>query len=226
MPNISNFFQDAYPATDETQCIKVYIPAGDEYKWLLAGLLRLPSVPQNYQDPDSAQAEGVAASWLDAYVETDWDGCGTPPECIKMDTSFILFPANATVQSGNAFAYAINANMELGGYWLQNPGQTADLFNWPRWMAPGIWNYQLTTLRQTAAGKGDLFVTPDFSTYHLQQNVDFRGAALNNNRFSGSFTIPAPGGKMFIGVQGTGASSGATYSRPIQRLEMWKAADL
>jgi len=75
MPNISNFNQDAYPATDETQCLTVYIPAGDEFKWLFAGLISLATRAANYMDPESEQARGLADIWRDAYDLTDWEGC-------------------------------------------------------------------------------------------------------------------------------------------------------
>lgn len=75
MPNIAQFREDQYPATDELQCITVYIPAGDEFKWLLAGLLRLPTLASSYLTPDSDQADGLAAVWADAYQYTDWSEC-------------------------------------------------------------------------------------------------------------------------------------------------------
>lgn len=75
MPFFAVIQQDQYPATDETQCIGVIIPAGDEYKALLAGMLNFPADPLNYAEPDTPQAEGVAASWSDAIATIDWTGC-------------------------------------------------------------------------------------------------------------------------------------------------------
>jgi hypothetical protein len=226
MPTIQQFLQDQYTATSATRCIKVYIPDDDSYVPLLAGLLALAGSPENYQDPLSAQAEGVAATWSDAYRQSDWDGCGTPPECIKMDTSLILFPPDMVVQSGNNFAWFNNTAQELAGYWQQQPAATADQWRCDRWLAPGVWEYTFTYVRATAAGKGDFYVTKDFSSYLEFVNFDFRGTALMNARFAGSFTVPEPGGKFIIGFDGTGASSGGTFTRPFSRLEMYKSADL
>lgn len=75
MPTFAVIQQDQYAATDDTQCIQIIIPAGDEYKALLAGMLQLPGNPLNYASPESAQAEGVAAAWDDAIAAIDWSGC-------------------------------------------------------------------------------------------------------------------------------------------------------
>lgn len=74
MPIIPPFLEGNYPDTDDTQCIQIYIPAGDEYKWLLAGLMRLPGSEFNYQNPDSAEALAQAQVWRDAYKLTDCGG--------------------------------------------------------------------------------------------------------------------------------------------------------
>lgn len=75
MPIIAPFREEQYPATDQLQCITIYIPAGDEFKWLLAGMLRLPTLASSYLTPDSAQADGLTAVWSDAYQVTDWSEC-------------------------------------------------------------------------------------------------------------------------------------------------------
>jgi hypothetical protein len=226
MGSFAQIRQDEYPATDELQCIAVHIPAGDEYKALLAGFIAFLTDVNSYEDPESAQADGVAATFDEGYAQTNWDGCDQPPECIKMDTSLIVFPADFFVNSGNAFVWVSATAQELAGYWLQNPGQTADQWRVSRWFAPGVWEYQITYVRQTSAGKATFYITPDFATFPVSTTVDFRGTAANNQRFSGSFTIPATGGKYIIGMDGTGASSGAGFGRPISRIEFAKTADL
>jgi len=81
MPFFPPIQQDQYPATDETQCLQIRIPAGDEFKALLAGLMVAAADVRNYADPDSAQADGLAAIWDQAYSEIDWAApCGSSEE--------------------------------------------------------------------------------------------------------------------------------------------------
>jgi len=75
MPYFPPIQQDQYPATDEVQCVTIYIPAGDEFKALLAGLISLAANIMNYANPESAQTDGLAAVWDEAYSYNDWSGC-------------------------------------------------------------------------------------------------------------------------------------------------------
>lgn len=222
VPNFPPFQQDQYPATTDLTCIKVYIPDEIEYRRQLAGVLSLLSNRFSYADPDSAQAEGVADVWGTAYTLTDWEGCGTPPECQQMNTSLVMFPPTSFITSGNNFAWTNDGLTELGGYWMQSPAQTADQWRWRQYLAPGLWEYTITYFRDIARGRGDFYVTPDFSNYLENVVFDFRGALLRNAKFLGGFTVPEPGLQVYIGMDGTGASSGADFRRPIQRIEMYK----
>ena len=101
MPFIAPVRQDDYPATADTQCIAVHIPAGDEYKALLAGFIALLTDVNTYEDPSSAQADGVAATFDEGYSLTNWDGCGIPPECEGMNNVLLLTPVMGTITAGN-----------------------------------------------------------------------------------------------------------------------------
>jgi len=214
--------QDEYPATDELQCIAVHIPAGDEYKALLAGFIALLSDVSSYVDPDSAQADGVAATFDEGYAQTNWDGCGVPPECVGMNASLYLLSSMTSITSGGSFIWTADATSEGGGFNQQNPAATADQFRWTMFLSEGHWTYQWTYLRNTVNGKGDFYITADFATYLVNVNFDMRGVAQRNTRFENSFTVPAGGGQYVIGLNGTGASSGTSYNRPFQRLLIWK----
>lgn len=76
MVTISNFREDQYPIVSGTRCIKIYIPDDDAFKSLLGGLLALAGVQTNYQNDDEAKAASLAQQWIDAYVQSDWTGCG------------------------------------------------------------------------------------------------------------------------------------------------------
>jgi len=225
MPNISNFREQQYPATDEVQCIKVYIPAGDEFKQLLAGLLALPGRVENYQGDDEAQADGLAAIWQDAYERTDWDGCGTPPECEQMNSDLLITMDEVQVLSGNAFAWQQFAAQMYGGSWRQSAAGATDNWQYEYYLPAGDWEFSLLYIRGTASGKGNLYITQDFATYQLNQNCDFRGAAAFNLEFTGGFTIPVSG-LYKVGFVGTGASSGSSYNRDITKLALHRYDDL
>lgn len=196
------------------------IPGDLAFLMAVNGALAELGMEHNWEQFGTVTPEDTAQAMRDmlqAYFVSE-----IPPEVEQMNTSLILFPASAFIPSGNAFVWFTSSTMELGGYWQQNPAQTADQFRWEQYIAPGNYNYQMTYLRQTTNGKGTFYITPDFSTFLVSVNIDFRGALLANQRFTGTFTVPEPGAKYIIGVDGTGASSGSSYIRPVQRLEMWR----
>jgi len=98
VPSLPVIRSEQYPATDETQCVTVYIPSGDEYKALLAGLYSLAINPANYDEPDSAQVDGLTAIWDNAYSLIDWTGC-IMPELIHPSV-VDLFSVNGAVSGG------------------------------------------------------------------------------------------------------------------------------
>jgi len=216
--------QDEYPATDELQCIAVHIPAGDEYKALLAGFIAFLTDVYSYEDPDSAQADGVAATFDTGYSATNWDGCGIPPECEQMSTSVILLPDMAIVNSGAAVSWVSSTTSSLGGYFQQSPALTADAYYWLIYLAPGVYEWAMTFLRGTANGKGDIKVYDGDGSVVVTTPTDLRGAALSNAVLGSTFTLPL-GGEIKIEWNGTG-TSGATFIRPVQRVVVWKTADL
>ena len=224
MPTIAPFDADRYAATDEIRCIKLYIPDDDSYLALVAGLLSLAGNPLNYVDPDSAQTEGVTAVFRDAYIQTSWDGCDTPPEGGNMSTSIILLPDMASVTSGGTPAWTADATSSLGGYWLANPALTADAYFWQFFLAAGSYNIDMTYLRNTVNGKVDI------KTYDVDGNlistiaVDLRGALQRNTVAGGSFDNPT-GGRVKVEILGTG-TTGATFFRSIQRVVIEKYAEL
>lgn len=224
MPNINNFFQDAYPATDEVQCIKVYIPAGDEYKWLLAGLIRLPAMTSSYQDPDSAQADGVADSWLNAYDLTDWEGCGTPPECMHVESEITIFPGNMTVVAGNPIVNTVNTSARGNFISQQSPNANGNQRSTTRYMAAGTWQYRLTAVTQAAGCNLTFQVIASDGTILTPGVLNLRTAgAVFNAVFSGTFDLPVDGETtIYFGV---GAGSTGGFADLLQLLEMWRTDD-
>jgi len=224
MPFFQAIRQDEYPATDETQCIAVHIPAGDEYKALLAGFIAFLTDINSYQDPESAQADGVAATFDEGYSLTNWDGCGVPPECEQMSTSVILLPDMASVTSGATPAWVVNTSASLGGYWQASPALTGDALFWQFFLSPGRYNLDMTYNRTTANGKVDLKTYDPDGNLVSTISVDMRGAAQLNTVAGGSFDMPI-GGRVKLEFQGNG-TTGATFFRPFQRIVINKYADL
>lgn len=216
--------QDEYPATDELQCIAVHIPAGDEYKALLAGFIAFLTDIYSYEEPDSAQADGVAATFDEGYAQTNWDGCGIPPECEQMNSNIILYPDRASVTSGAVIAWTSDGASSLGGYFQQSPALTADAYRWDFYLASGQYNIDMVYFRNTGNGKGDLKIyDPDLSLIATIA-LDLRGAAQRNTVGGGSFDLPE-GGRIRVEWNGTG-TTGATFLRPVQRVIIDKYDDI
>lgn len=224
MGNFAPIRQDEYPATDELQCIAVHIPAGDEYKALLAGFIAFLTDIYSYEDPDSAQADGVAATFDTGYAATNWDGCGIPPECEQMSTSIMLFPDLSSITSGAAIAWVSDTLSSLGGYYQQSPAATADSYSWYFYLAPGRYAFYMYYLRSTGNGKGDIKVYDPAGALLSTTAIDMRGATQRNTLATGSFDLPE-GGRIRVDWIGTG-TSGATFIRPLQRIWVEKYDDL
>jgi len=211
MPNINDFFQDQYPATDETQCLTIYIPAGDEFKWLLAGLLRLPTLPSSYQDPESEQAQGLSDIWRDAYDLTDWGGCDLAN---SNQGRVSLWHRFSTVTAGGALTTALDTGQPFNHICFQSPAAIGDDFYQYAWLTAG--NYEIKVLGVRIANQGQLRVLmqyqADLSTVTALPTTDFHGATLFNFVVSNTFTLTQSGlYKVFGQVPGkNGASSAYT----------------
>jgi len=225
MPFFAAIRQDEYPATDETQCIAVHIPAGDEYKALLAGFIAFLTDVNSYEDPESAQADGIAATFDEGYSLTNWDGCGVPPECEQMNSNIILYSDRASVTSGNVPAWTSQTGSSLGGVWLPTPAATGDSMRWDFYLGAGRYNIDMIYQRATNNGKGDLKIYDPSLSLITTIAVDMRGSAQFNTVSGGSFDLPVSG-RIRVEWVGTGASSGSVYNRPLQRIVIDRYADL
>jgi len=225
MGTFAQIRQDDYPATDELQCIAVHIPAGDEYKALLAGFIALLTDIRSYVDPDSAQADGIAAVFDEGYAQTNWDGCGIIPECQQMNSNIILYPDRASVTSGAVPGWVAQTGSTLGGVWLPAPALTGDSMRWDFYLAAGQYNIDMIYQRATNNGKGDLKIYDDTLTLITTIAIDLRGAAAFNQVSGGSFDNPTSG-RIRVEWNGTGASSGSSYNRPVQRIMIDKYSEL
>jgi len=224
VPYFAAIRQDEYPATDELQCIAVHIPAGDEYKALLAGFIALLTDVNSYIGPDSPQADGIAAVFDDGYSQTNWDGCGVPPECEQMNSNIILYPDFASVTSGATPTWTSQTGSTLGGVWLTTPALTGDTIRWDFYLSAGKYDIDLVFQRATANGRVNLKIYDPSLTLLATIAVDLRGAAQFNTILGGSFDLPVSG-RIRVEMQGDG-TSGATFNRPIQRVVIDRYDDI
>jgi len=215
---------EQYPATVDMQCVMIVIPAGDEYLRLLAALLDIAGTPESYDDPDSAQTDGLCFAWDEAYYLTEWIDCGEPPGEEAMNSNIILYPDRASVTSGATPAWTSQTGSSLGGVWQASPSLTGDAIRWDFFLGRGRYNIDLIYQRTTANGKVDLKVYDATLTLITTISLDLRGTAQFNTVGGGSFDLPE-GGRIRVEAVGNG-TSGATFNRPMQRIIIDKYADL
>jgi len=194
MPVFPPIQQDQYPATDELQCVSLWIPAGDEFKALIAGLYALAINPYSYADPDSAQTEGLVAVWDTAYVEINWDGCGIPPECEHMDSNLLIFANDMQVDQGNAIAVTAFASQVHAFEASQSAATNGQIIRFRRYVAAGTYEFRLCGIRFTDCGIIKLQVNWSDGSIHVHSpTYDFYGALGYNYTVTGTIDIDIDG---------------------------------
>lgn len=190
MPTIMNFNEDQYAATDGTRCIQVLIPDDDSYVPLLAGLLALAAHPENYLTPDSAQAEGVAAIWHDAYVQSDWEGCVMPanPANIYID----LWSHMMTVNAGT-YTLTLQGDQVYGFYNVTDTTANRQIIA-PVYLLAGSYSIKTFYVKTSVMGIVDLALCDNSGSVinQLATSLDFYGSS-RNNILSYTFTISTDG---------------------------------
>lgn len=184
MPYFSVIRSEQYPATDETQCVNIIIPAGDEFKALLAGLYNLALNPANYDEPDSAQTDGLVAVWDQAYSEIDWSGCVNPAQVGLQDRIFVPH-ALSIATTGNGFA-ANTGLGQIGDCQSQSPAQINDAWqsSFIRLRA-GQWNMNMSWVRTANSGQLDLILDPQTGTdIQLFNNFEMYNATTGAGRLN------------------------------------------
>lgn len=226
MPYFPPIQQDQYPATDETQCLEIIIPAGDEFKALLAGLMVAAADVNSYADPASAAAEGQAAIWDEAYSQIDWNGC--MPQLTSNQSRFTLWHRWAQIAVGNALQVNVgDTTLITNHYCRQSTAAAGDETYQDLWLAAGDYAMRVLYYRLTTNGKCS-FIFQNQNT--LEQITplsaqDLSGSTLANQVLSATFTITDPGHwRMYTHVTAGGASSGGFFV-PLIFTEVWKTAD-
>lgn len=217
MVTIADFNQDKFEATDAIRCIKVYIPDGEGYLTLFAGLLALTNQVTNYQDPDSAQAEGVAAIWRDAYIETDWEECEMGGQS---NWDFWVFNARWNF----AFLFTGNVNQMFGGYASRTGTPViGDAFSWPYVHArAGDYEIEIQWVRQTNAGNIEFSLDDGSGSPFVVTTLNTAGTFLLNQRTIVSFTLPSDGEYTLIAKAVTPVSPSTGYAMGLVAVSLRK----
>lgn len=195
MVTIADFDQDKYAAVATTRCITVYIPDDDSYLPLLAGLLALPSYLENYRDPDSAQAEGVAAIWRDAYIQTNWGSCGEPPECDRMQNEANIWSDLCSLEGGTITVTLVMSSTQKHNYFVMQTTATQNQqFTTTRYLRAGDWIGDIIYQQNTDCGVLEIWLEPQAGGAAFQiATVDTRGVMTSNVGYRFSGTVPEDG---------------------------------
>lgn len=226
MVTIADFDQERYAATDQVRCISIYVPDDDSYLPLLAGLLSLPGYQTNYQDPESAQAEGVAAVWRDAYIQTDWSPCVTP-SMTGNQTRVSLWHRWAQIAVGNPLQIVVDATMLFNHYVRQNTAAIGDETYQDVWLPAGEFEIRCLHLRAVVNGQLTVIVQNVDTLDQVTpiSAVDLFGTTLANQVVTGNFSLDEPGHyRVYTHVPGKNASSSGFFI-PLVMSEIWKTAD-
>lgn len=204
MPILAQFNQDSYAATDEVRCISIYIPNDDSYLALVAGLLAVAGNPLSYIDPESVQAEGVAAVFRDAYIQTTWEGC----VAVAYPT-IDLFCLNGEPLAG-AGTLTYNASTTLPfGYAMSNANTTLFGIENDVYLPAGDYEYIGWSSLSTNGGNTEVVLTDGASVIDsIVGAINQAGAFGTRVKSTGTFTVPADGEyKIVAANNGTGSGS-------------------
>lgn len=184
---LQSFQQDQYTATEATRCIQIYIPDDDSYMALLGGLLALAANVANYADPESTQAEGVAAIWYDAYIQSDWEGCVVPIDWKQ--SRQLVFPETMDSWFGSVVWNQYPSQERAGIWFIPNNASNTNYVKFDRiTLRAGSYICRMMGQTMSTAGIATIDVNGTDET-----TIDMYSAALAINavKTSGVFTIPA-----------------------------------
>jgi len=221
MPYFPVIQSEQYPATDELQCVSVYLPAGDEYKALLAGFFSLLCNPNSYDEPDSAQVDGLVAVFDTAYAEINWNGCGIPPECEHMDSAITVFANDMEVDQGNAITIGVQTNQVHAFEVSQLTATNGQILRFRRYMAAGTYDFRLCGIRFTDCGIQKLQINWSDGSVHVHSpSYDFYGTLSYNYTVTGTFDIDIDGYTSFFLITDGKNSSSSSYRQRLTYMTM------
>ena len=220
MPYVPPIISDQYTATDATQCINLVIPDGIEYKMLAFGLLNRACEVDNYDDPDSAQSEGLAAIWSDALTDTDWNNCMENTQ--SANNSMLLFADEFTIDTGNGNLIVMTTSQAHGFYVRQSTSANGDVREAYRYLVAGEWKSRILTGKTVSSGKMLPQIQDADGNITVLTERDLYGAASYNNYYEESFTLAVSGlTRLIIGTNGkNGSSSG--YDVNVTLWSLWR----
>lgn len=220
MPYFSPIISDQYPATDETQCIDLIIPAGDEFKALVFGMLNKLTDVNNYDDPDSAQSEGLAAIWSDALYQSTWGNCMENTQ--SANNSLIVFADEFEIDTGGSNLLTISTSQMHNFYVRQSPSENGDIREVYRYMVAGDWKCRLIAVKTISSGKILPQIQDADGNITVLTERDLYGSAAFNQAYEDTFTLAVSGlTRLIIGLNGKNTSS-SDYDANLTSWAFWR----
>lgn len=222
MPVFPSIRSEQYPATADTQCINLIIPAGDEFKALAFGLLNLASNVYSYDDPETAQTAGLAAVWADSLYLSDWLPCMENTQ--SANNSLLVFADEFAIDTGGSNLLTIATTQMHNFYVRQSPSENGDIRECFRYMVAGDWNSRLIAIKTVASGKMLPQVQDADGNITVLTERDLYGSAAFNQVYDDTFTLAVSGlTRLIIGTNGKNASS-SDYDVNVTLWSLWRNA--
>jgi hypothetical protein len=151
VPYFAPLQEEQYSATADTQHVLICIPDGDDYMRLLAGMLSFPGNVESYANPETVQAEGVAAIWNDALDQTDWIPAMTPSQ--QFNRGVYPWGWFFAAIAGNAISWSDNSVQPFSGYWRQTPAAINNEVQAHFPLPTGVYRIDLYGLKSSICGQ-------------------------------------------------------------------------
>jgi len=222
MPYFPVIQEEQYPATDETQCIQIIIPAGDEFKALLSGLIASASDVNNYANPDSVAAEGQAAIWDTAYSLIDWLGCY---DMVAPQIWYDLWGRDVLNNTANPVSIVINNN-QIHNYYVLIPSPAINQQMYWNYidLIPGDWKLTIDYVKRADAAIVDFYFSDmaGAGTHNIDisSTLDMYGATTVNQQAVFDFTVVTADSYRCTLTAGAKNASSSNYNIPITRVRL------
>src|ERR1700741_2427934 len=147
-----------------------------------------------------------------------------PPPLLGALSETHLWVYDATVVAGNAITLAAATTQFHNVIGLQSPVTLNSKLRWTRFLAAGSWSFRYLYRRVTNNGIIDIYATPTrvgATTVVVLNNQDLRGATLDNQFVTGTFTL-TESGQYYIEIEVVATSLGSNYGNSFTVLEMWQ----
>jgi len=137
-----------------------------------------------------------------------------------------LWAHSANLQNGNAIPIVNNQPTVMHGFYTQqNLGSASDHVYFNRFMEAGGWAYKYMYQRTVASGIVEISLAGTGETVVALASGDMYGTTLDNQFFSGTFTLAEREYKAInVKTIGRNASNTTNYLNRYTFLQMWRTS--